>query len=179
MTPEAQKIEAVLFLAGEMVLYEELGRLIDRPSNEVEQFVEEATLSLAGHGLSLLKTDTGVQLVTSSDVAGFLKRFIEDEAQELSCAAAETLALVAYRGPISRVDIDAIRGVDSRRMLRQLVLRGLVEKRGDGKKPEYTISEGFLQNMGINSVVELPEYDTLSSHEKLMSVLGKDDLNNV
>lgn len=165
MTPEAQKIEAMLFLAGEPVGLDELGQLIDRSEKEVPQYVREVGSCLEGHGLTLIATDRRVQLATAPDVAGFLKRYIQDEAQELSASAAETLAIIAYRGPISRMDIDAIRGVDSRRILRQLVARDLIEKRIDSKAILYAVSEGFLQHMGLRSVEELPDYGKLRDND--------------
>jgi segregation and condensation protein B len=173
LTAEAQKIEALLFLAGESVSVNELARLIDRTPVQTQPFIDEASRSLEGHGICIIKAEEMVQISTSPAVAEYLKQYVKEEAQELSAAAAETLAIVAYRGPISRVEIDAIRGVDSRRMLRQLYARDLVRKTGEAHAPKYAISEQFLHKMGVRHVSELPEYDNLSSHEKVQQLLDE------
>ena len=172
MTSAAQKIEALLFLAGEAVSKNEIARLVELPIDEVDSLLDEVASSLAGHGISLTRTETHVQLVTSPAVSEYLNQYLQKEAEDLSAAAAETLSLIAYRGPISRADIDVIRGVDSRRMVRQLLSRDLIRKIDPSARiPAYAITEEFLQRLGITSTKELPEYETLSSHEKIEHML--------
>ncbi|MDP3997170.1 MAG: SMC-Scp complex subunit ScpB [Candidatus Andersenbacteria bacterium] len=175
MREEAQKIEALLFLAGEAVAKSELARLISCPTDEVNKFLTEIQEELIKTGLALTLTDTHAQLTTNPAVSDWLNQYLHDEAQDISGAAAETLAIIAYRGPITRVDIDAIRGVDNRRMIRQLLARGLVRRSGlAGQAPKYVITEEFLQRLGVTATNQLPDYDRLSSEEKIEKFLTKE-----
>ncbi len=172
MSPQAQKIEALLFLAGEAVERSELVRLIECTPDELQLYLTELIASFAAHGLTIIETKTHLQLVTAANVASFLASYGKDEIQELSGAAAETLSLVAYRGPISRAEIELIRGVDSRRIIRQLQSRGLVRKLSENEHtPHYVVSEEFLQNLGLTKVTELPDFEILSKHETVTAFL--------
>jgi segregation and condensation protein B len=175
MTIQAQQIEALLFLAGDAVARNELARLVGCSVEELENYASELVTQLENHGLSLITTDSHIQLVTSPTVAEYLSKYLADESNDLTAAAAETLAIIAYRAPITRIDLDAIRGVDSRSILRQLVSRGLVRKNSDGDRvPKYVVTEEFMQHMGLRSNKELPDFDQLSSHEKIQELLNKD-----
>lgn len=168
-----QKIEALLFLAGEAVSLQELARLLTTEVSQIEVHVHELQDAYQGHGLSILSTESRVQLVTSATVASFVQDFLQHEAQELSAASAETLAIIAYRGPISRFDISAIRGVDSRRILQQLLLRNLIRKKTEGasRAVHYVISEEFLQHLGLSHVAQLPDFSALSADERVQRIL--------
>ena len=175
MSPEAQRLEALLFLAGEAVSRAELMRLADLTAEQLAQLLDELAAGLAGHGLALVNTTEHVQLTTAPAVSGFLKQYVAAEGEELSAAATETLTLVAYRGPITRPQLDAIRGVDSRRMLRQLLARGLVHKvSGTGRVPQYAVTSELLQQLGVTNVAELPQYDLLSNDEEITRHLSRD-----
>lgn len=174
MTPEAQRIEALLFLAGEAVSRAELGRLTDLSLEQVEHGLAVIAEHLAGHGITLTSTTTHVQLTTAPGVSGFLKQYVEQDDGDLSAAAAETLALIAYRGPIRRTELDAIRGVDSSRMVKQLLARGLVRKQAAAERiPQYVITEAFLEQLGVTTADELPQYKMLSNEERIVELLKK------
>lgn len=165
MTPLAQQIEALLFTAGEAVSLRDLAELTHTRDEEVASALEEIHNTLSDTGLTLMRTSTHAQLVTSSSVAEFLAQFATEE-NVLSKAALETLSLIAYRGPISRADIDVLRGVDCRRMLRQLLHRGLVRQlRTAGQAVLYDISEECLAHLGVTSRDQLPSFEELSHHE--------------
>ncbi|MEX2055003.1 MAG: SMC-Scp complex subunit ScpB [Candidatus Andersenbacteria bacterium] len=166
------KLEALLFLAGEAVSFTELARLLNADSAMIKTQINELKQMLAAHGLTIVTTDTHAQLTTSPTVSDFVTQYITGESQDISAAAAETLALVAYRGPISRYDIDAIRGVDSRRMIRQLALRGLIRATtGESGVPRYVIAPEFLEHLGLTDRSELPRFAELSTHEKITALL--------
>lgn len=168
MTSLAQHIEALLFTAGEAVTITDISQLLNVSEGDIKKSLEELTTSLQGHGLSLVTTDTHVQLVTSAHVAEFLAQFTQEDEHQLSKAAMETLSVIAYRGPISRYDVDSIRGVDSRRMIRQLLLRGLLRQiRSAGKASLYDISEDALMHIGITRKQDLPEFEALSTNEHI------------
>lgn len=152
----AQHIEALLFTAGEAVSLKDLAELTHVSDEQVAQALNEITAALLNTGISLLRTDTHVQMVTSKNVAEFLSQFILNN-DALSKAALETISIIAYKGPISRVDIDVLRGVDSRRMIRQLLLRGLIrQQRISGQAALYEITEEFLAHIGVLKKEDLP-----------------------
>lgn len=167
MTPATQKIEALLFLAGEPVSKAELAKLLGENKQNIDQALQELSGALTDHGLSLVQTDTLIELVTSPAVANTLAQWWQDE-EKLSKAAAETLAIIAYRGPLARYDIDVIRGVDSRHSLRQLQRRGLIRRAaGATATTRYEITEEFLKHLGLTGRQQLPQFDQLSAQEKL------------
>lgn len=172
MTNLAQHIEALLFTAGESVTISDLSQLLNVSEEQIKTGLEELSHELHDHGLALVITDTHAQLVTSQTVAEFLAQFAEEGGNELSKAAMETLSVIAYKGPISRYDVDSIRGVDSRRMIRQLLLRGLLRQiRTAGKASLYDISEDALMHLGITKKEDLPDFETLSTSEHIDRLL--------
>lgn len=154
----AQQIEALLFTAGEAVSIKDLSELTHESEEKVTVALGEIEHSCSETGLAVLITPTHAQLVTSPSVAEFLAQFSSPDEHELSKAALETLSVITYRGPISHIDIDVLRGVDSRRMIRQLLLRGLIRQiRASGKVSLYDVTEEFLAHMGVLNKKELPQ----------------------
>lgn len=175
MTSLAQHIEALLFTAGEAVTITDLRQLLTVSEEDIKKSLDELEASLHDHGLSIITTDTHAQLVTSAHVAEFLAQFAEEGESSLSKAAMETLSVIAYRGPISRYDVDSIRGVDSRRMIRQLLLRGLLRQiRTAGKASLYDISEDALMHVGITQKKDLPEFEALSISQHIDRLLTQE-----
>lgn len=175
MSELTKKLEALLFVAGEPVSLDDIAEILDVPKDEVQQCVESLATSLTGHGLSLVRTNTHVSLTTSPDVAEFLAAFNTHEPTALSKAAAETVSIIAYRGPLSRYDIDVLRGVDSRSMLRQLLRRGIIRKvQKNTATPLYDITDEFLMHVGIERREDLPEYEKLATNERIKELLEAD-----
>lgn len=172
MNPLAQQLEALLFTAGEPVPFSELQALTGATHEEVASAIQELSQALQDHGLTLVTTESHAELVTSSNVAEFLAQFTKEEDNQLSKAALETLSVIAYRGPVTRFDVDAIRGVDSRHMIRQLFARGLIRQlRLSGKAPQYDVTEEFLAHLGVTNKKELPDFETLTTNENLTRIL--------
>lgn len=173
MTPTAQKLEALLGLAGEAVTKQELQRLLHISLQELEALLMEVQEALRDHGITLIQTDREVELTTSPSVAPWLSAYVNSGTEEeLTPAAVETLAIVAYVGPLTRGEIDVLRGVDSRRMLRSLRERGLVRRYASGgRAPAYEVSEEFLKHLGIPTREQLPRWSELSSREKISALL--------
>lgn len=163
MNALAQQIQALLFTAGEAVPLEELQALTKASESDVADAIQELTESLQESGLAIITTATHAEISTSSSVAEFLTQFNTEETPVLSKAALETLSVIAYKGPLPRFDIDAIRGVDSRHMIKQLFARGLVRQlKISGAAPQYDITEEFLAHLGVTRKEELPDFETLS-----------------
>lgn len=151
-----KKIESVLFAAGEPVKISKLASLIKCSAasltgalGNLEKRLKETS------GLALLQKDGAVQIVADKNHALLIEKlFQEERREELTRAALEVLATVAYDGPISRRDIEEIRGVNSVVTIRGLLLRGLIEK-GDGG---YQLSFAALRKFGLASPEELPRW---------------------
>jgi len=169
-------LEALLFLRGEPMKQEDLARAMDVAVDAVSQGLQtlEERLQSSGSGLRLLRAPDGVQLVTASDHAEIVERFLKAGMREqLTPAAAETLAIVAYRGPIHRAGIEAIRGVNSSFTLRLLAIRGLVERSPSPKDRRvflYQISADALRHLGLTTVQDLPDYASLHNHEGMTAL---------
>lgn len=175
MSSTTQKLEALLFVAGEPVAITDIAEIFEIQPEEVQSAIEALTESLAGHGLSLVQTETHIGLATSPDVAEFLASFNTHEPTALSKAAAETLSIIAYRGPLSRYDLDVIRGVDSRSMIRQLLRRGIIRKiQKNTATPLYDITDEFLMHAGVTKREDLPEFEKLATNERIKELLEKD-----
>jgi len=156
-------IEAVLFVAEEPVPTEELAEVLEISRDEVASTLDRlaAELGQAGRGVVLREVAGGWRLYTVPEAKPYLERFAATErATRLSSAALESLAVVAYRQPVSRGQVNEIRGVDSDRALRTLQRRGLIREvgraGGPGQAVLYGTTELFLEKLGINSAAELP-----------------------
>jgi len=156
-------LEAVLFIYGEEITKEKIAKILKTTKEEIEQLVLEykKILEDTNRGFYLIDKNDRVVLATKPEFSSILEDFIKDDLKEdLTPATLETLSLVAYLGPISRTQIDYIRGVNSSFILRNLLIRGLVERKpGKGGSFLYEVSFDFLKHIGASSVEDLPEFE--------------------
>lgn len=153
-------LEAILFVATEPLSVSRLSQVAGADTATVEAALERIHSRLQG-GIRLSRLDDKYRLVTAPDTSDTVRAFLQDENKtELSRPALETLAIVAYRGPLTKTDIEGIRGVASDTMLRNLLGRGLITEAGKsdqpGRPPLYAVSHGFLQHFGLTSPADLP-----------------------
>jgi segregation and condensation protein B len=165
------QIEAVLFVAERPVTVTELAKLLRVPADAVEDAVAALSAAYAGRGLSLQRQSEELQLVSAPAAAGVVQRFLGLEmSAKLSAAALETLAVVAYRQPVTRAQIEAIRGVNPDHALSNLVARGLVAEVGRletvGRPIQYGTTFEFLRAFGLRSLDELPDAPDLRRPEQ-------------
>lgn len=156
-----QLIEALLFVAGEPVTVTELARALDLPPDAVEQALDDLAAACAGRGVRVQRDADRVQMVSAPEAAAVIGRFLGTPASSrLSAAALEVLAIIAYRQPITRAQIEAIRGVDSSGVLRALLSRDLIAEGGRletvGRPILYVTTTEFLRQFGLNSLSDLP-----------------------
>ena len=162
--PEAI-IESVLFAAGEPVALSELAALAGCSKSALRQTLEGMQKDAAGCGIRPVWDTRTVQLVTAPKTAPYLARYLQTELRgALSQSALETLAIVAYRGPATRPQIEAIRGVQSAAAVRTLTIRGLITDVGRSNTPGrpilYQTTVELLNQLGIESAAELPPIPT-------------------
>jgi segregation and condensation protein B len=159
------RIEALLFVAAGAISPSQLATALDIPLRVIENNLEILERRLASNslprGLRIQRHHGRVQLTTSPDLAMDIERFLGLEtSNKLSRAALETLAIIAYQQPVTRPEIDAVRGVSSDGVLKSLLSKGLVQEIGRAERPGrpilYTTTSDFLQHFGLNSLEELP-----------------------
>jgi segregation and condensation protein B len=155
------RLEALLFVASGAITYGQLAAALEISTREVEAGLAELEAFYTQRGLRLQRHAGRVQLTSSPEVAPLVERFLGLEAiSRLSRAALEALAIVAYQQPVTRPQVDAIRGVNSDGVLKSLLSKGLVEEIGRAETPGrpilYTTTADFLQHFGLNSLEELP-----------------------
>jgi segregation and condensation protein B len=155
------KLEAMLFVAPEPVTTAQLAAALDVAPSVVERGLNELDDALSSRGLRLQRHAGRVQLTSAPQLAELIERFLGLEATtHLSRAALETLAIIAYQQPVTRPQIDSIRGVNSDSMLKSLLNKGLILESGRADGPGrpilYSTAPEFLQHFGLNSILEMP-----------------------
>lgn len=161
--PDTRKIvEAILLLADEPVPSSQMGEVLEVPRAEVEAVLRDLAESYRreGRGFVLRESAPGWRLYTDPECAPWLERFVTGHRHaRLTGASLEVLAIVAYKGPISRSEISEIRGVESDGVVKTLLQRGLIETStagGAGGANLFEVSDEFLEKMGLRSLDELP-----------------------
>lgn len=158
-----KRIEALLFVHGDAMTIERLGRLLSVNKTEIRTALVGLDENLMQSALQLVYHGDSVGLVTREHLSKDIEPLVKEVGErDLSRASAETLAVVVYRGPIPKRDLDYIRGVNSNYSLRNLLIRGLIEKREDLKDRRtilYRPSLELLKFLGISRMEELPEYE--------------------
>jgi segregation and condensation protein B len=156
-------LEAILLVADEPVAGNLLAQIVERPTEEVVAALRELADSYTSEhrGFELRDVAGGWRFYTRDDCAAVVERFVSDSQEvRLTQAALETLAVVAYRQPVSRARVSAVRGVNCDGVMRTLVLRGLVEE--DGSDPEtgailFRTTGYFLERLGLPALSDLPD----------------------
>ncbi|MEK7646546.1 MAG: SMC-Scp complex subunit ScpB [Patescibacteria group bacterium] len=160
-----QQIEAILFWKAEPVTIKKLSALLSTDEPSIRKGIETLVSSLQNRGITLVQTDTEVTLGTAKEFSSLIEQLTKEElVRDLGKAGLETLSIILYQGPISRADIDYIRGVNSQFIIRNLLVRGLVERienPTDARSYMYRSSIELLSHLGLSSIAELPEYDTV------------------
>lgn len=156
---EAQ-LEALLFVAERPLSRAEIARLAGVDAQTVDERLGDLEVSLAGRGIRIVLAGDRVELATAPEAGGLVARYVGADAVRLSPASLETLAIVAYRQPVTRAAIERIRGVDSDYTVRTLVHRRLIVEQGRSEAPGRPILYGtgfeFLERFGLTSLDDLP-----------------------
>jgi segregation and condensation protein B len=156
-------IEAIVLVAVEPVPSETLAQLLEQPTAVIERLCRELAdaYTEAGHGFELAKVAGGWRYQTHADLSPYVERFLLDgQRARMSGAALETLAIIAYKQPLSRMQIASIRGVDPDGVIRTLQARGYVGEvgrdNGPGQAILYGTTPAFLEKLGLASLTDLP-----------------------
>lgn len=156
------QLEAILFWKAEPISLKKLAALLNIDIAAVKNGLQELENALQGRGLTLVRTDDEVMLGTAKEISPLIEQLTKEElTRDLGKAGLETLSIILYQGPISRADIDYIRGVNSQFIVRNLLIRGLVgrvENPRDARSFLYKTTLQLLSHLGISKIEELPEY---------------------
>jgi segregation and condensation protein B len=158
-------LESLLFVAEEPIEIGVLAKAVNAPRDLVETTLEEMSEHRNGRGVFIQRLGDKVQLATVPEAAPYIEHFIEYEQGRLSRAALETLAIIAYRQPVTRATIESIRGVNSDQSVATLAARGLVEESGrapgPGRPVLFCTTVRFLEYFGLQRPDEMPQLPPL------------------
>ncbi len=156
-------IEALLFLEGEPVKIKKLASILGKSEKETEAGLEVLEKKLSGRGIRLIQKDGEATLSTAPEASSACEAASQEEFnKDIGRAGLEVLSIVAYQSPVSRANIDYVRGVNSSFVIRNLLIRGLVERKinpKDNRSYLYRPSLRFLQFIGVSKINDLPEYE--------------------
>lgn len=156
------RIEALLFYKGEPVSVRFLAQTLGVSEDEVREGFDALDRELVGRGIMLVRNGDEVMLGTAPVMGSLIEKLIKEElSKDLGKAGLETIAIVLYRGPVARSEINYIRGVNSNYILRALLVRGLIEKdeSSSARSTVYRPTFELLSHLGVSKVEDLPEYE--------------------
>ncbi len=163
--PLDAQIESILFWKGEALSRKKLATILLKTTEEIDAGIIELQTRLEGRGVQVILKEDEVMLGTRSEMGPIIETLVKEELiRDLGKAGLETLSIILYRGPVSRRDIDYIRGVNSQFILRNLLIRGLVEKvpnPEDQRTFLYKPTFELLTHLGLSSLEELPEFNAV------------------
>jgi len=174
------KIESLLFIAAKPLAISQLADLLATEKKEVIKAADELLVDYKNKqaGTQIIKDGVKYQMVSAPANAKVIQEFIKDETMgELTRPSLEALTIIAYRGPVSKIDLDRIRGVNCALILRNLLLRGLVEAKFDKKKKEtyYTATFDFIRFLGLSDLKDLPDYEKLHQDDTIDRMLESEN----
>lgn len=156
------KIEALLFFKAEPISEADLARMLEVSSDDVREALKTLAGQLSERGVSLIRNNDAVTLATTEEAAPLIERVGREELEkDLGKAGMEVLTIVLYRAPVTRSQVDYIRGVNSTYTLRHLLVRGLIEKipnLADQRSYLYRPTFDLLRLLGLSRIEDLPEY---------------------
>jgi len=178
------QIESLLFIAAKPMSIKQLADITGAEAKDIESAGDELEISYksSGNGMQIIKNDNKYQMVSSPENAKIIQVFLKDETTgELSRPSLEALTIIAYRGPIAKMDLDRVRGVNCSLIVRNLLLRGLIEGKFDKTKNEtfYKVTFDFIRFLGINNISELPDYEKLNQNDTIDRVLAGAEVENI
>ena len=170
------RLESLLFIAGKPLSLSSLAKLLEVKTDEVKAALQilVGERNTPESGIHILEHEGQWQCVTNPACADTVQKLAKEEVDgELTRPSLETLTIIGYRGPITKPEIEQIRGVNCSLILRNLLMRGLINEEEDHARlqPTYTVSTDFLRHMGLHRVNELPDYESIRHHEKIDDML--------
>lgn len=179
-----QKIEALLYVSNKPLSVKKLVELTAASAEDVEQGIAllQERYNTEQSGIRVLRNGNDIQFATAPELTETVETFLKEELTgDMTKPQLETLTIIAYRGPLRKEEIEHIRGVNCSLILRNLLMRGLIETVASNTPDgihEYQVTLDFLRFLGINTISELPNFEELSRHENVESILENDKSQN-
>lgn len=173
------QIEALLFWKAETLSIKKIASILEKDVNEVKEGIKNLRESLSGRGLTLIEWEDDVTLGTAKEVSGLIEKLNKEElSRDLGKAGLETMSIILYQGPISRADIDYIRGVNSQFILRNLLIRGLIERVDnpqDQRSFLYKPTLELMSYLGISKIEDIPEFEAVKRDIEIFKTQTHDE----
>ena len=172
------KLEAILFAVAKPVSFAQLAKALETNAETLQETIKTLVelRNTQTSGVHVMEHAGKVSLVTNPAFASVLRTFVkEDLSSELTRPSLETLTLIAYRGPMTKPEIEQIRGVNCSLILRNLLMRDMILEDMNQEKlqPVYQVSETFLRHLGVTRVEDLPSYETFAHNEEIDQLLSE------
>ncbi len=176
------QVESLLFVSLKPLSLKDLALAVKNEAEPVEGALTElmADYAAGDRGLAIIKNNGQYQLTTAADNAALIQEFLKDETSgELSQPSLEALTIIAYRGPISKIELERIRGVNCSLIIRNLLMRGLIDEKFEKDRQEnyYSVTHDFVRFLGLGSIEELPEFEKLNTAASLDEVMAAPEKN--
>lgn len=170
------QIETILFVASKPLSFKKIAKVLQVEENVVTDALKELAVKYnqAESGIMVLQNNDDYQMVSNPDNKLAAENFLKAEVSgELTRPQLETLTVVSYCGPITRPELDQIRGVNCSLILRNLMMRGLIKENDDNNSllPKYEVTMEYLRHLGLNNITELPDYEKLHQHQHITGAL--------
>lgn len=177
--PMTTQLEGLLFVSSKPLSFKKLAAALNTDQETIQKNLTEIEQrwEAQNSGMRLQRDDEKVQIVSAPQASDVIQEFLKSENErELTRPSLETLTIIAYRSPVKRAEIENIRGINCGLILRNLLMRDLIEETPGPTEAEYVYrpSFNFLRWLGIKETRELPEYEKLNSNEHLEALLKKD-----
>lgn len=174
-------IESLFFVSLKPLTIKDLASFLKKEISEVGRAMAEliAEYNDNDRGVRIIESGKKYQMASSPDNAKLVRDFLQSEVSgELTPASLETLTIIAYRGPIKKSELEKIRGINCSLILRNLLIRGLIEEKSSdlSDENEYAVSLEFIKFLGISSLKDLPDYEKFNNNEDIDRLLGRDIL---
>jgi segregation and condensation protein B len=168
------KIEALLAVSPRALNIKKISELTEASKDDVREAATALAerLKSVGSGLTLVRVDDELRLGSSPEASAVIEKFVKDETTgELTRPQLETLTVIAYRGPVGKAELEQIRGVNCTIILRNLMMRGLIDEEILNGLPNYRVSMDFMHFLGVGSIAELPDYEILRRDKRIQDIL--------
>ena len=156
---ETAKLIAILFYSSEPISLNSLSKNLALDKEKLTNLINKANEKISELGLVIISDSSTVQLVAQPEYSRIIDEFYDSTPQSLSQPALETLSVIAYKQPISKEEIDEIRGVASEQSIKNLINKHLIKKVSENNNEKYKTTTDFLKLMGIESVSQLEDYN--------------------
>lgn len=170
-------LETILFVAGKPLSTKAMAKVLDISTDEVSQILTDLKIkyNAESSGIWLIENNSEWQLISNPNEKEVAEKFVKIEISgELTKPQLETLTVISYCGPITKPELETLRGVNCSLILRNLLLRGLIDEHevDGGLLPAYSVTLEYLRFLGLASVTELPDYAELHNHDHIRSTLN-------